>query len=618
MFKQSGDMITWGRVIAFCLRQPLLAERIGLLYRLNITLSDDDYFKDGGWISCRLTSALGRFLDRRSRQGAALVRRAHSADRAAAAALRAHPVPGRQGAGAAERRLRHPEDRSVRLRRWVREDRARRAAGEREHPRRGSGWHSRPEGHRCPPRMGRRADPHLAEPPDAVGSRDGAAHRSAAGRLFVSRGRARKERSQVALARAHSQQGGAHSRGHACRRRGTPKSRPAFRCFPSTVNGDDAAQYWLPSYFTQWYGPSLVLPDGKAAQLDASGALDKPGTYHDGNIKANPGQAGNLYEPRVAAEAELKYGHDYEFRVRLADLTGGGPVEDDDELNDAPATSASLTFRRYVAPKQLTVTPDDPQPAPGAGAVQVYAGDSFTIGRPRLGYPALLFTELDTAAAFKHLLDDKAVLHPNPPVGGQTIAEYRDVSYFDPDVDQMLVVVDVKTLVLDTQASAIGARAVHPAVFDRARLRRRSRRAVQSAARISQRERHRFRQSPYDFGDLGHLQGRHRRDATRSCCRARATSASRSIPCAPTKPALPGYFGFANNRHGRGAVTGSASRCSSTSARTPTTKQQFLQAGLESHQLQALYLQPDPPQVNNAADDLSRRRSPAASCRRAR
>ena len=224
--------------------------------------------------------------------------------------------------------------------------------------------------------------------------------------------------------------------------------------FPSTVNGDDAAQYWLPSYFTQWYGPSLVLPDGKAAQLDASGALDKPGTYHDGIIKANPGQTGNLYEPRVAVEAELKYGHDYEFRVRLADLTGGGPVEDDDELNDAPATSASLPFRRYVAPKQLTVTPDDPQPAPGAGAVQVYAGDSFTIGRPRLGYPALLFTELDSAAAFKHLLDDKAVLHPNPPVAGQNIAEYREVSYFDPDVDQLLVVVDVKTPMLDTQASA--------------------------------------------------------------------------------------------------------------------------------------------------------------------
>ena len=60
-FKQSKDEITWGRVVAFCLRQPLLAERIGLLHRVPVTLPSDDYFKEGGWVSCRLTSALADF-----------------------------------------------------------------------------------------------------------------------------------------------------------------------------------------------------------------------------------------------------------------------------------------------------------------------------------------------------------------------------------------------------------------------------------------------------------------------------------------------------------------------------------------------------------------------------
>src|SRR5262245_28678815 len=60
-FKQSPDEITWGRVIAFCLRQSLLAERIGLLHKIKVTLPSDDYFKDGGWVSCRLTSALADF-----------------------------------------------------------------------------------------------------------------------------------------------------------------------------------------------------------------------------------------------------------------------------------------------------------------------------------------------------------------------------------------------------------------------------------------------------------------------------------------------------------------------------------------------------------------------------
>jgi len=223
--------------------------------------------------------------------------------------------------------------------------------------------------------------------------------------------------------------------------------------FPSKINAAIDTAYWLPSYFTQWYGPSLVLPDGRAAELDASGVLAKPGSYSDAHIPAKPDQKGDLYEPVLSEDCELKYGSEYEFRVRLGDLTGGGPIEEDDELNDAPATSSSLVFRRYVAPKRLTVTPDDPQDDADAGSVRFFQGSSFTVERPRLGYPALLFTELDTEDAFNKLLDDKTFLHTAKPAG-QTIKEYRDVSYFDPDVDRMLVVVDVRTLALDTQASA--------------------------------------------------------------------------------------------------------------------------------------------------------------------
>ena len=122
------------------------------------------------------------------------------------------------------------------------------------------------------------------------------------------------------------QQGRTHARRATLVAPRTRKVETGVQVFPSTVNGDNDAPYWLPSYFTQWYGPSLVLPDARAAQLDASGALANPGTYHDGSIKANPGQDGKSATSRVLpAEAELKYGHDYEFRVRLADLTGGGP-----------------------------------------------------------------------------------------------------------------------------------------------------------------------------------------------------------------------------------------------------------------------------------------------------
>ena len=42
-------------------------------------------------------------------------------------------------------------------------------------------------------------------------------------------------------------------------------------------------------------------------------------------VAAQPKQKGGLYEPLLPADTELKYGEEYEFRVRLADLSGGGP-----------------------------------------------------------------------------------------------------------------------------------------------------------------------------------------------------------------------------------------------------------------------------------------------------
>ena len=171
--------------------------------------------------------------------------------------------------------------------------------------------------------------------------------------------------------------------------------------YPSTVNGDVDAAYWLPSYFTQWYGPSLVLPDEVAASLDASGALADPGSYSDTRIKNNPKQTGHQYEAVLSVDAELKYGEDYEFRVRLGDLAGGGPREDEHERNEAPSSIAPWTFRRYVAPKQLTVKPLDPQDNEDAGAVQFYQGTHFIDCQTAAGVSALLFTELDTATAIQ-------------------------------------------------------------------------------------------------------------------------------------------------------------------------------------------------------------------------
>jgi len=596
-FKQSGDTITWGRVIAFCLRQPRLAERIGLLHRLNITLSDDEYFKDGGWIWCRLTSAAADFSivdpDKELRSYSARIP-AIDGPRQLFAPILFPVVPGpAQPTGDFDTlkiEASDYDDGFAKIVHAVQPVSANILAEE-------------PDGIHVQKDIGVRLgwddeqiliwqNRQMLSDPSTPGQRIEAPLgvfsyrvdvRKADDPIWHSLVRIRNKRAltlagiQVSARRTEIETG--------------------VQVFPSTVNGDTTAQYWLPSYFTQWYGPSLVLPDSRAAQLDATGALSNPGSYQDANIKANPGQVGNLYEALVAPAAELKYGHDYLFRVRLADLTGGGPLEDDSELNEAPSTNAPLTFRRYVAPKQLTVTPDEPQPAADAGAVQVYDGTSFTIGRPRLGYPSLLFTELDTNTAFQHLLDDKAALHPAVPAGGQTIAEYRDVSYFDPDVDQFLVAVDVKTLALDTRASASGREAfirLYSTIRTFAadlkqpfslQLDYRSANVINFA-------------DPNTFGDLAISK------AEIDAMDAIVLPTSRDIritvyPVCLEKPALGAYFGFAKTR-----VDDELYRLGEQVqfyVRQDADEEIGLfRPGLESHELQALYLQPDPPQVNNA------------------
>jgi len=50
----------------------------------------------------------------------------------------------------------------------------------------------------------------------------------------------------------------------------TPKGKQfelGTEVYPSQIDGDTTANFWLPSYFTQWTGRSLVLPDSEAAIL---------------------------------------------------------------------------------------------------------------------------------------------------------------------------------------------------------------------------------------------------------------------------------------------------------------------------------------------------------------
>ncbi|HKR59322.1 MAG TPA: hypothetical protein VJS64_06270, partial [Pyrinomonadaceae bacterium] len=450
-FLPSGNKIPWGRVLAFCLRQPQLAEKAGLLYRITLELPSTTYFKDGGWVYFELISALAGFdmspanVAVRLKQYAARIPAIDRPRQLFGALLfpvvEKPPQPNGQF-DILKIEAADYDDGFAKIVHAFQPVSANLLAEEPDgiHVQRDAGirlgwddeqiliWQNR-QLLADPTTPNLRIDAPLGVFSYRVDVREKTEPESAWGSLC-------ELRSKAALILAGEQIAPAQSR-----------IETGVQVFPSKPNFDPSTTLWLPSFFTQWYGASLVLPDERAAQLDKSGGLAKPGTYSDENITSKPQQKGGLYEPVMPA-VELKYGKQYEFRVRLADLTGGGPLIDERELNDAPASDADIIFRRFVAPKQLGIDPIGFVPDPASRTNVFYPVESFEISRPRLGYPALLFTEMDTADAFQELLDDKDFLHTGK-VGLETIKEQREVSYFDPDVDKFMVVVEVKSLLMD-------------------------------------------------------------------------------------------------------------------------------------------------------------------------
>lgn len=174
------------------------------------------------------------------------------------------------------------------------------------------------------------------------------------------------------------------------------------------LQGERDGDYWLPPYFTRWTGASVIAPDTLSFRV---GGVDPPD---------------RLLQPEGEDEVRLRYGRRYEFRVRLTDLTGGGPAA---EVDDTPAqATAACRFSRYVPPGAPRVGEMKEQ---GDGTLLV------TIDRPLLGYPALLFTSLPNAAA--RLLSDTAGAH----------ASERQPGYPDPDVARLRIDVSVASLALD-------------------------------------------------------------------------------------------------------------------------------------------------------------------------
>lgn len=223
-----------------------------------------------------------------------------------------------------------------------------------------------------------------------------------------------------------------------------------YQVFPTQPDNNKTAPYWLPMYFTSWIGKSLVLKDTDAVKIYRNNEELDP----LGNAKNLP--ADSQYD-EVAAKANLLYGNTYEFRVRLMDISGGGPAMDEELLNNAACPSAKRLFKRFIAPGLCVME----KPAGLKEAKISYFNETIVdgksvfdenpvleINRPVLTYPAVVFTGKYQAKG----LDPIQLLIQSS--AGKTDSIIPSIA--DPDVTEVEIKVEVETLRLDNLQSDSG------------------------------------------------------------------------------------------------------------------------------------------------------------------
>ena len=377
------DGFTWGRITAFVLKQPVLAEACGFIGELTVNLPDPAFYAQGGWLYIDLHETSDYFVAAPGFTSVYAARiPALSEDRPLYAAV-LFPV---DGANPADDVYREAERYSTGFARMVHGAQtddggdAIRLAWDDEQV---AEW------------LNRQVDPALNAPMGTSGYR-----------IDVRKaGDAQWNSLQHVVSTGDLMLGPQNL--------GPFDGDAVVEVAPVQISPSLPGQYWMPAYFATWRGSSLALIDQDLVDLHQDHALDGP--------DAQPHRLGRekAFVPANDKSVPLVYGNTYEFRVRLADLTRGGP-EADVDVPPAADSIATIDFRRRKRPGQISVLT---RPAKGS--------PSLDIARPKLGYPDALFTGKVTF----DMLGDDFRSAPN-----------REFGVPDPDVTQVQILVEVRAL----------------------------------------------------------------------------------------------------------------------------------------------------------------------------
>ncbi len=211
--------------------------------------------------------------------------------------------------------------------------------------------------------------------------------------------------------------------------------------YPSKLDAGSTTHYWLPAYFSNWIGKPLVIPDEDGAALYKT---DQAGVA-----------LAKIYESATEDNTTLLYGNKYSFRVRFGDPTGGGPGWENTPLNnpvyEGPAPEATCWFKRHVVPQPVNIINDLP-----LKDEDYFTDDVLRVNRPRLGYPSVVFTGKYGANVMNLLRADRdeAEIFEQDPVTKVITKMSREFGLRDPDVQSVEIRVEVKALEMDTLLSS--------------------------------------------------------------------------------------------------------------------------------------------------------------------
>jgi len=176
-------------------------------------------------------------------------------------------------------------------------------------------------------------------------------------------------------------------------------------------------QLWLPPWYVSWRGGSLVMSTNDDQRL-----MNVPPT------DAEPDQ------PVEVDKIDLRYGERYEFRVRLADSTGGGPDVTQTAVRNGEAPVTMLHMKRHLPPRRPPVTSPTLASDGSTSTIRVW--------RPTLGYPEAVFAAGASARASllqQITANDADVANATPPFIRDPDTPYLRVRVhlraptFDPD-----------------------------------------------------------------------------------------------------------------------------------------------------------------------------------------